>query len=258
MEQLGRVAQVSKYHFHREFANSTDVGVSRFVRLLRLKRASFRLAFDAQPSITDIAFDAGFANPESFSRAFRKVFGQSPRAISRNPAWRVWRAKYQFLNRIGDSMKANVEIVYFQTTKVAALEHRGSPDDVYNTSRRFIEWRRAHGVSPATGKTFGIHYDDHRVVKPEDYRLDLCASIDADVKPNPQGVVTKTIPGGRCARIRHIGSRENIDSADYLGREWLPASGEQLREFPIFFHYINVGPDIADHEMITDVYLPIK
>jgi len=30
-----------------------------------------------------------------------------------------------------------------------------------------------------------------------------------------------------------------------------------LVTFQFFFHYVNVGPHIKDHEMITDVYLPI-
>lgn len=62
---------------------------------------------------------------------------------------------------------------------------------------------------------------------------------------------------GRCAVIRQIGSRENVTAAKYLYESWLPESGESLREFPIFFHYVNVGPNIKEQEMITDVYLPL-
>jgi len=29
-------------------------------------------------------------------------------------------------------------------------------------------------------------------------------------------------------------------------------------DFPVFFHYVNVGPDVPEHEMITDVYLPLR
>ena len=29
-------------------------------------------------------------------------------------------------------------------------------------------------------------------------------------------------------------------------------------EFPWFFHYVNVGPNVQTHEMITDVYLPLR
>jgi AraC family transcriptional regulator len=83
-------------------------------------------------------------------------------------------------------------------------------------------------------------------------------SVDFDVPPNVYGIVNKVIPGGRCALARHLGSRAHNAAAVFLYEEWLPNSGESLRDFPIFFHYVNVGPDVREHEMITDVYLPLK
>jgi AraC family transcriptional regulator len=150
-----------------------------------------------------------------------------------------------------------VEIVDFPETRVAALEHRGAEHLVYLTTARFIEWRQANGAGPASGRTYGVHFTDARVVAPEDYRLDLCVSVERAVDPNPQGVVEKLIPGGRCARIRHIGSRHHVTGVEWLYQEWLPASGERLRDFPLFFHYVNVGGGVKEHEMITDVYLPL-
>ncbi|MFT7549609.1 MAG: AraC family transcriptional regulator [Candidatus Azotimanducaceae bacterium] len=55
----------------------------------------------------------------------------------------------------------------------------------------------------------------------------------------------------------HLGSRENVTAARYLYEEWLASSGEQLADFPVFFHYVNVGPNVQEAEMITDVYLPL-
>ena len=75
---------------------------------------------------------------------------------------------------------------------------------------------------------------------------------------NPQGVITKKLPGGRCALLRHLGSLDNIGvSVHYLYGEWLPNSGEKLRNFPCFFHYINLLPEVLEHELITDIYLPL-
>jgi AraC family transcriptional regulator len=151
-----------------------------------------------------------------------------------------------------------VEIVDFPETLVAALEHRGPEHLTINTTKRFIEWRQANGLRPGMGNTYGVHYSDPDRTAPEDYRLDICLSVASPVAPNPQGVVTKTIPAGRCARVRHIGSRHNVRPAEWLYREWLPQSGETLRNFPIYFHYVNVGPEVKEHEMITNVYLPLK
>jgi AraC-like DNA-binding protein len=63
------VAGFSPFHFHRQFSAYTGIGVGRLVQLFRLRRASMQLVFNPRASITDIAYDAGFANAESFSRA---------------------------------------------------------------------------------------------------------------------------------------------------------------------------------------------
>ena len=59
------------------------------------------------------------------------------------------------------------------------------------------------------------------------------------------------------AKARHFGSRETISAAQYLYGQWLPSSDEKAADYPIFFHYVNVGPDVKESEMVTDVYLPI-
>ena len=243
VEQLGAVAGFSQYHFHRLFTACTGISVARLIQLMRLKRASFQLAFNSAYSITDIALDAHYENSESFSRAFKKAFGQTPSEFRASPAWQPWREKFSFQRRL-ESTAMDVEIIEFEETLVAALEHKGPSHTLYNTVSQFIEWRQANGLSPDSGKTYGIHYSDERVCEPEDYRVDICVSVDQPVADNSYGVVTKTIPAGRCARVRHLGSREHIAAANLVYEEWLPTSGEELRDFPIFFHYVNVGPGV--------------
>lgn len=40
--------------------------------------------------------------------------------------------------------------------------------------------------------------------------------------------------------------------------DWLPAKGEELRDFPLFFHYQSVIQDVPEHQLITDISLPLK
>jgi AraC family transcriptional regulator len=152
----------------------------------------------------------------------------------------------------------DVRIVDFPETRVAALEHHGPPALEHETARRLVQWRLRHRLSSDRHRTYGVHYTEPRTTPPEQHRVDFCVSVDEDVAPNPDGVVTKMIPGGRCAVARHLGSRANVSAAAHLYEGWLPKSGETLRDFPIFFHYVNVGPNVQEHEMITDVYLPIR
>ena len=152
----------------------------------------------------------------------------------------------------------DVRIVDFPETKVAVVEHRGSPQLEHETARRLIEWRIANRLHPDRHKSYGVHYTDPRTTPPADHHVDFCVSVVDDVPANSHGVINKTIPGGRCAVVTHVGSRENVSAAKYLYNVWFPQSGEALRDFPIFFHYVNVGPHVEEREMMTDVYLPLR
>jgi AraC family transcriptional regulator len=152
----------------------------------------------------------------------------------------------------------DVRIVDFPETRVAAVEHRGPPALEHETVRRLVEWRIANRVPPNQHATYGIHYTDPHTTPPAEHRVDFCVAFDRDVAPNPQGVVSKTIPARRCAVARHHGPRHNVTAAEYLYNIWLPVSGEAAGDFPIFFHYVNLGPDVRDEDMITDVYLPLR
>ena len=151
-----------------------------------------------------------------------------------------------------------VTMMKFPETRVAVAEHRGPPELEYETSKRLIEWRIANRISPANHRMYGVHYTDPHSVAPAEHRVDFCVSYDQTVQPNPQGIINKIIPANRCAMVRHVGSRRFNASALHLYCEWLPKSGERLGTDPIFFHYVNVGPNVQEYEMITDVYLPLS
>ena len=151
-----------------------------------------------------------------------------------------------------------VEIVDFTETKVAVIEHEGSPETEGLSIKKLIDWRKEKGYLPSPNhRNYGLHYNNHRVVSPERYRVDLCISVEKEIEENSYGVINKVIPACRCAKATHIGSREHVLAAEYLYEKWLPESGEVASELPIIFYYVNVGPNIESHEMITDVYLPL-
>ncbi|MGD8909015.1 MAG: AraC family transcriptional regulator [Chromatiales bacterium] len=259
VDELSRQVNFSRFHFQRQFSSYVGLSVTRYVQLLRLRRASHQLAFDWRRRIIDIALEAGFENPESFSRAFKKSFGQTPSQFRAQPAWQPWAERMQLPER-KRSHPMEVKVVDFAETMIAVLEHQGPPELIFETVQTFIDWRKSSGLSPiVSSRTFGIPYSDPAATAPEAFRFDVCGEVEATVPTNPQGVTTKRIPAGRCAVVRHHGSTDRInDSAYYLYREWLPQSGEELRDFPLFFHYVRRIPDTLEHEQVTDAYLPLK
>ena len=153
----------------------------------------------------------------------------------------------------------DVQIVKFPETKVAAIEHLGSPALEHDTAKKLIAWKLEYRLmDPMKYRSYGVHYTDPRTTPAHEHRVDFCLSIEADVGQNPYGIINKVIPRCRCAHARDIGSRSNNKAAVYLFEKWLPQSGESLGEFPMFFHYVNVEPNVREEEMITDVYLLLK
>ncbi|WP_024880994.1 AraC family transcriptional regulator [Methylosinus sp. LW3] len=263
LDVLSDVAAFSKHHFHRQFGATFGVSAHRYVQLARMKRASYRLAFHADDNVTAIALDSGYEAPDGFARAFRECVGQTPSAFRKSPDWEQWLAALEPLDRARSAnmtySPADVTVRDFPPTPVAILTHRGDPARVYESVRRFIEWRRSVGLSRDIAATFTIFPCDPRITAPEAFRIDLCAASDRPIAANAAGVTSGLIPGGRCAVLRVIGSSENLERpALFLYRDWLPASGEEPRDFPLFCQRIGFYPDVPEHETITDLFLPIR
>jgi len=258
LDRLSGVAAMSKFHFHRVFSAGTGMTLFKFVQLSRLRGASFKLAFDST-RVIDIALDAGFESPEAFARSLKKMFGQTPSQFRKEPEWPEWHSKFTFTASRGE-IDMDVRIIDCEETKVAVLTHLGSPDKVFESVAKFIEWRKTTGLSPVrASKSFGVPYGDPDLMPEDEFRFDICGSVHEDVPDNKFGVKTSVIPGGRCAVARHNGSLDNVAETVYaMYREWLPESGEELRDFPCYFHYINLIPDVDECDLITDVYLPLK
>jgi AraC family transcriptional regulator len=265
IETLAGVAAFSKCHFQRQFSFLFGLSVRRYVQLVRLKRASCRLAFHPTAPVLEIALDSGYEGPEAFTRAFRRCFDQSPSEFRKDPRWETWNAANAPLNHTRSSFMrpaftdGDVRLVDFPGASVAIMEHRGPPAQIGDTIRRFIAWRRANGLPPKSSATFNLFHDDPDSAAPEDYRLDLCAGAAGPIAPNEDGVRMGEIPAGPCAVLRLTGPSDDLRAPIFwLYAEWLPRSGRELRDFPIFAQRVSFYPETPEHEAVTDIFLPLK
>lgn len=265
IETLCSVAAFSRFHFHRQFSALFGLPVQRYVQLARMKRASYRLAFRDGANITHIALDAGYDAPDAFARAFRKRVGQSPSDFRKLPDWEPWLAAFgpydnarsKLMNT--DFSTQDVRIDDVPDIAVAVMEHRGPPSTIHASIQRFIAWRKANRLGPRVSATYNVFHNDPRTAAPAEYRLDFCAVVTREFDAYDAEMQPGLIPGGRCAILRVTGQADNLEPAAlYLYREWLPESGEELRDFPIFCQRVSFFPDVPEHEAVTDLFLPLK
>jgi len=266
LERLSSVAAFSKFHFHRQFAATFEMSVHRYVQLARIKRASQRLAHGNAESVTDIAMDAGYDAPDAFARAFRRRLGQSPSSFRKSPEWEPWLMAFGPLDTARNKLMQiiftpeDVTIRDLPPRPVAIMEHRGDRATIGATRERFMAWRKAAGLSPETSPTFMIFRSERCPANPADYSMDLCIGTDHPIAADDELMKAGVIPGGRCAVLRYPGNTNNLEPAAlYLYRDWLPASGEEAGDFPMYSRrQLLLIPEVGAHEVIVELFLPLK
>jgi AraC-like DNA-binding protein len=80
LASIARQSGLSPFHFLRVFSRVLGVTPHQSLLRARLRRAARLLAEDGAP-ITEVAFDAGFADLSNFVRTFGRAAGVSPRAF---------------------------------------------------------------------------------------------------------------------------------------------------------------------------------
>ena len=152
----------------------------------------------------------------------------------------------------------DVTIRDFPNTPVAYLSHDGDMASIGDSIRRFIAWRRANRLPPSDAATLNVFHDDPHDAQSGPVRIDLCVATDRAF-PVADGMTMGLIPGGRCAVIRITGRADDLEApALHLYRDWLPISGEELRDFPLFCQRVRFAPEVAEHDAITDLFLPLR
>lgn len=262
IESLAAVAAFSPFHFQRQFSSLLGMSVGEYQRQARLRRAAMRLAHRPQDSVTAIALDAGYGSNEAFARAFRSLLGQSPSAFRAKPDWQALDVLVDRLNRLRSRhmpeqfQPSDVEIVDFPQTRLLTLEHSGVPALVGATVQRFIAFRRAHHLHPDRSATFNLFPVDPVTTPAEGFHMLLGVATTRQIEA--EGLGSWTIPAMRAARIVQTGSPDNLGPGfDFLYGQWLPASGEEMRDHPPFVRRVSFYPDVPLHEAVTELYLPL-
>ncbi|MDR3513864.1 MAG: AraC family transcriptional regulator [Caulobacteraceae bacterium] len=80
MAQLAREAGTNESKLTHQFKGRFGLTVFDYLRKVRMERASFLLRETNLP-VTQIALEIGYEHPANFATAFKRSFGQSPRAF---------------------------------------------------------------------------------------------------------------------------------------------------------------------------------
>jgi AraC family transcriptional regulator len=151
-----------------------------------------------------------------------------------------------------------VEVVQQPELRLASVRHVGSYMRVNEAFQRLNDLVTAAGLSNRDTKLVGVYHDDPSTTPEDKLRSDAAITIPAKTKL-PLGLTELKLPAGRYAHTTHLGPYTGLGEAwAYLKNEWRQKSGEKLGKGMSYEVYRNTPMNAKPHELITDLYLPLK
>jgi AraC family transcriptional activator of mar-sox-rob regulon len=86
LDNVAAKAGYSKWHLQRMFKDVTGHAIGAYIRARRLSKAAVALRLTSRP-ILDIALQYRFDSQQTFTRAFKKQFAQTPAWYRRSSEW---------------------------------------------------------------------------------------------------------------------------------------------------------------------------
>lgn len=109
-------------------------------------------------------------------------------------------------------------------------------------------------------EAIGICHDDPQVTDEANIRYDAAVAWGKDEIDElaNYGFETKTIAGGKYAKVFYKGDYAAAEKAWYGLYAWIEKNGYEFRDEPAFEKYLNISPEIDETEIETEIYVPIK
>ena len=256
LKTLAEIAGFSPYHFHRIFKAFTGEPVRQYVKRLRLRHAAKQLLCDDKP-ITELALEAGYETASAFNKAFKQMFGVSPTAFD-GPV---------FVPEKIDKKRVSVdaEIRFLSARKVIYVRRHGLVGGTFTKASQdaykvMWEYLAKYDLCCHIVSCLGITPDDFEVVPDADCRFDACFELSKDAQYQLEGEIQEqTIEAGRFAVFVHVGPYDTLwKSWQIIYRDWLPDSGETLRDVAPYEVYID-NPNRTPHDRLrTEIHVPIE
>lgn len=249
----------SLFHFCRCFNAAAHCTPYDYLIKRRLSRAAAQL-LDTDKKIIDIAYDYRFNNPETFSRAFKRMFGIQPKQYRKNKVLdrRLFQHKLTkehlfHFNRDLTAKPEPVELKELHLTGTAAADPVLVPGLIeHSLNRIFLDGEKGEKKEAALYEVVLYPEGDN----PFYLVAESCTGKD-NFSMTP--LVSKTIPARQFACFLHRGGLETIGlSRDYIYQHWFPRS--RISFLPPFELY-SLGTYTPDGLRLKDeikIYIPLK
>lgn len=260
LEQVAREAGYSLFHFHRLFHAVVGDSVKEYIRKRRLTRSAEEL-IRSERRVVDIAMEYRYESHESFTRAFKKMYGVAPLQYRRRGRWEPLLEPARIGGLQAQPLQGGLcmepRIVDLPEFTVVGMKYFGNNQngEIAQMWTRFIP--RIAGIPFKTGpfmSSYGVCYDANENDEFA-YVSGVAVSCTDQVL---EGMVVKTVPAGRYAVFTHRGKLDTLrDTYQQVYGSWVPQSGLSVRGGLDFEYYDERFKDGCDDSEV-DIYIPIN
>ncbi|WP_160687614.1 GyrI-like domain-containing protein [Clostridium sp. C2-6-12] len=265
IDEIAKVALVSRYHFQRMFHALTGFTLGEYIRNRRLTLAAEELT-SKEVKVTDVAIKYGYESIDAFTKAFQRMHGATPSKIKKGDVRLKAFPKLSFEISIKGECEMNYRIVEknsfkvfgvdFLTTTVNNVLYKEIPefcdkiweDGTHLKINQFLGYNERHMLH-------GIHYDFK-----EDGSRRYMMGWEVPETGVPKEYKILDIPSCTWAVFE---GKSSIDDNIYIQNvwkriysEWFPSSGFEQLEGPCLEKYYWDGD--AYDKYICEVWIPIK
>jgi AraC family transcriptional regulator len=274
-------AAMSRHHFHRVFRAHVGCSVGSYVTWRRLQRAAALLVSGDEP-VLDVALAVGFESAQSLAKALRRELDTTPTELRRGDAapWTNLLHPARLpgptpcqagepLMQITRHAQLPEGIVALTATARGMVAHTmvRAAQQAYGELMSAIE---AAGLPQAIASVMSLSPDDPR--GPDDPHCRFIAGVvfghamatGAGRCAKPELPLTgslawQDLAPGRYAVFTHIGPYDGLyRSWTAIYRDWLPASGEALRDTPPLELCITTPRDTPPEALHTEIWIPLQ
>jgi AraC-like DNA-binding protein/DNA gyrase inhibitor GyrI len=253
LDKLADQMNVSQRQLLRIMRSSLNESLHAYIARQRVERAVLYMQTE-EMSLTKLAEKVGYKSPQSFSKAFKKQFGTSPKAYM-SELWARLEAYVKSSDNRQNHLQSEIceeddlELVYIRI--IGKYGESESYKTVWNKLIRFLEDNQA--LSEAT-RIIGISFDDPNVTSPERCRYYACASVQKKIVPTGE-FGTIRLRKGKYAVYTLKGSYSGLQE---LYNNISINFDYSLRHGMAFEEYLNNPHNTKEEDLLTKVFIPIK
>ena len=242
---------VSQRQLLRIMQSILNEPLSAYVARLRVERAVLYMQTEKM-SLAKLAVMVGYDNPQSFSKAFKRQMGRSPKTYMDELQNRLIRS----VSSTGNQNQISSEIHLFEGLELVYIRIIGKYGEELSYKaawNKLIAFLEANQARSDETRFIGLSFDDPNVTDPNQCRFYACASVEKKFTPTGE-FGTISLQKGKYAAYTLKGSYSSLQTYYDL----IQVNSEYiLRHGMAFEEYINYSNE-KNGDQITKIYIPIN